>query len=241
MLSAAAGYDAWSGTYDDPGNGLLGPDLARVTSMIEGHRGGVALDAACGTGRYAEWLLGQGYEVVGVDPSPGMLKLAREKLPDVDFRDGDLSGLPVATGSADLAVCALALTHVEDLARPYQELARVLKPGGRLVVSDTHSLYLTSTRYPLVRQLPSGGFGYIPGWQHSLADHVNAALQAGFLVTAVEELKIGAIIDPSLEPEALTDASVPDPWRLMTWATIAANAAYSDTPRAMYLQLHKSA
>jgi len=241
LLSAADGYDAWSGTYDDPGNGLLGPDLARVTSMIEGHRGGVALDAACGTGRYAQWLLGQGYEVVGVDPSPGMLKVARQKLPDVDFRDGDLSGLPVATGSADLAVCALALTHVEDLARPYQELGRVLKPGGRLVVSDTHSLYLTSTRYPLVRQLPNGGFGYIPGWEHSLADHVNAALRAGFLVTAVEELKIGAIIDPSVDPEALADASVPDPWPLMTWATIAANAAYLDTPRAMYLQLHKSA
>jgi len=158
LLSAADGYDAWSGTYDDPGNGLLGPDLARVTSMIEGHRGGAALDAACGTGRYAEWLLGQGYEVVGVDSSPGMLKVAREKLPDVDFRDGDLRGLPVPTGSADLAVCALALTHVQDLARPYQELARVLKPGGRLVVSDTHSLYLTSTRYPLVRQLPNGAW-----------------------------------------------------------------------------------
>lgn len=37
------------------------------------------------------------------------------------------------------------------------------------------------------------------------------------------------------------DASVPDPWPLMTWASIAANAAYSDAPRAMYLQLHKSA
>lgn len=155
LLSAADGYDAWSATYDDPGNALLGPDLARVTSMIEGHRGGgVALDAACGTGRYAEWLLGQGYEVVGVDASPGMLKVARQKLPDADFRDGHLGDLPVATGSADLAVCALALTHVLDLTRPYQELARVLKPGGRLVVSDTHSLYLTSTRYPLVRQLP---------------------------------------------------------------------------------------
>lgn len=73
-----------------------------------------------------------------------------------------------------------------------------------------------------------------------MADHVNAALRAGFLVTAVEELKIGGIFDPSLEPEVLADAPVPDPWPLMTWASIAANAAYSDTPRAMYLQLHMS-
>ena len=143
--------------------------------------------------------------------------------------------------TADLAVCALALTHVEELAGPYGELARVVKSGGRLVVSDTHSLYPTSTRYPLVKELPSGGFGYMPGWEHSLADHVNAALEAGFTVDRVEERKIRRIIDPSFEPEVLGDAPVPDPWPLMTWATTAANAAYADAPRVMYLQLHTSA
>lgn len=241
LLTAAQGYDAWSATYDAPGNALLAPDHARVTSMIEGHSGGVALDVACGTGRYAEWLVGRHYEVIGVDGSPGMLTVASKKLPNVEFRDGDLSALPVGSEVADLAVCALALTHVEELAGPYGELARVLKSGGRLVVSDTHSLYLTSARYPLVKEMPSGGFGYIPGWEHSLADHVTAALEAGFTVDRVEELKISGIIDPSFDPEVRRDAPVPDPWLLMTWATTAANAAYADAPRAMYLQLHKSA
>jgi ubiquinone/menaquinone biosynthesis C-methylase UbiE len=206
--------------------------------MVEGHAGGAALDAACGTGRYAGWLVQQGYDVIGVDGSPGMLAVARRKFPDIDLRDGDLAALPVGSDSTDLAVCALALTHVEDLAAPYSEFARVLRPGGRLVISDTHSLYLTSPRYPLVEVLPDGAHGYLPGWAHSVADHINAALAAGFTISRVEEIKVSQIIDPSLAPEDLSGAAAPNPWPLMTWATTAANAAYADGPRAMYLQLH---
>lgn len=55
LLTPAEGYDAWAASYDDPGNGLLAPDLARVTPMIEGHPDRLALDIACGTGRYVEW------------------------------------------------------------------------------------------------------------------------------------------------------------------------------------------
>lgn len=50
LPTAAEGYDAWSASYDDPGNGLLAPDLARVTSMIDGHQGGLAIDIACALG-----------------------------------------------------------------------------------------------------------------------------------------------------------------------------------------------
>lgn len=239
-LTVAEGYDAWSASYDDPGNGLLAPDLARVTAFIDGHQGDVAVDIACGTGRYAEWLVAQGYQVVGVDSSPGMLEVARTKLPAVDFRIGDLGALPVSSGQADLAVCALALTHVEHLEAPYRELARVLRPGGRLVVSDTHPLFLGSLRYPLVKQLADGSFGYLPGWAHSMADHIAAGLAAGLTVTHVEELVMDGIVDPGRAPEDLRDAVLPDPWPLMTRATRAANAAYARTPWAMYLQFHRS-
>lgn len=240
QLTAAQGYDAWSIDYDEPGNGLLAPDFERVTAMIQGHPGGRAIDIACGTGRYAEWLVGQGYQVIGVDGSPGMLSVARRKLPQVDFRDGDLAALPVPSGSAELAVCALALTHVQDLAPVYAEFARVLTTGGRLVVSDTHSLFRTASRYPLIRQLPDGTFGYLPGWEHSLVDHVTAALAAGFSVQRVEEFVLDGIVDPSLAPEDLRTAAVPDPWPLMTWVSEAANAAWTGAPASMYLQLERT-
>jgi SAM-dependent methyltransferase len=168
-----------------------------------------------------------------------MLSVARRKLPTVDLRQGDLTDLPVPDRCANLAVCALALTHLEDLTDAYAEFARVLKPGGRLVVSDTHSLYLTAARYPLIKQLVDGEFGYLPGWEHSLADHLDAALRADFAVQRVSEFKLDGIIDPGLAPEDLRDAPVPDPWPLMTWVSAAANAAWAGAPASMYLQLQR--
>jgi hypothetical protein len=67
---AEVGYDAWAPTYDDPRNGLLAPDFERVTALADGTRRGRALDAVCGTGRCAEGLSAQGYDVVPADLRP---------------------------------------------------------------------------------------------------------------------------------------------------------------------------
>jgi len=238
-LTVEEGYDAWSTTYDDPGNGLLAPDFERVTALADGAPSGRALDAACGTGRYAEWLAEQGCQVVAVDRSEGMLAVARDKLNGADIRLGDLSDLPVESETIDLVICALALTHAEDLTRPYRELSRVLRPGGRLVVSDTHSLFLAALRYPLVMTLADGSLGYLPGWEHSVADHLTAALEAGLVVSRVAELTLDGLVDADVARLDLADEPVPDPWALMTWAPAATNAAYRGTPRAVYLQLHR--
>ena len=80
----------------------------------------------------------RGREVIGVDSSEEMLARARAKLPQADLRAGDLAALPVAGGSCAGAVCALALSHLEELAPSVAELARVLRPGGRLVISNPH-------------------------------------------------------------------------------------------------------
>ncbi len=126
-----SGYVRWAGVYDGAANPLIHVEEPAVRALIDALPPGRALDAACGTGRHARHLHSRGHRVIGVDASAAMLDVARHRLPDVDFRLGDLGALPVETASTDLVVCALALTHCERLAPPIAELARVVGPGGR--------------------------------------------------------------------------------------------------------------
>src|SRR6266511_4935980 len=73
------GYRQWSATYDEPRNDLFDCDEPIMHEILDKLPAGVALDAACGTGRYAAYLAARGHKVVGVDSSPDMLDLARAR------------------------------------------------------------------------------------------------------------------------------------------------------------------
>jgi SAM-dependent methyltransferase len=96
------------------------------------------LEAGCGWGEFAERLARElGADVMAVDLSPRMVKLARER--GVDARIADVQALPFADGEFDCVVANWMLYHVPDLDQALGELARVLRPGGRLVAA-TNSL-----------------------------------------------------------------------------------------------------
>src|SRR5438270_13129252 len=115
----AAGYDA------EAGGGLFAADEPVVAEYLRGREPGVALDAACGTGRFAEFLSRRGHRVIGVDSSPDMLACARRRVPDGDFHVAELDRLPPPDSAVDVIVCALALVHVPRLQPVLAELARV--------------------------------------------------------------------------------------------------------------------
>jgi len=99
------------------------------------------LDVACGPGIVAAAFAGEGAEVVGIDLTPEMLTLARERcaaagLENVRFDRGDAAALPYGDGEFDRVVCRYALHHVPDPERVVTEMARVCAPGGRVVVAD---------------------------------------------------------------------------------------------------------
>ena len=71
-----------------------------------------------------------------------MLEKARTRVPDAEFRIGELAALGLDAGSVDLAVCSLALTHLADPAPAIAELARVVRPGGHIVLSDIHPCWV---------------------------------------------------------------------------------------------------
>src|SRR5215467_10597305 len=95
VVDVASGYARWSQTYDNPGNPLIHLEQTVVWSIFETITPGMALDAACGTGRHARRLAELGNQVVGVDGSPEMLEKARASLPHAVFHEGDLTSLPL--------------------------------------------------------------------------------------------------------------------------------------------------
>jgi ubiquinone/menaquinone biosynthesis C-methylase UbiE len=103
------------------------------------------LEVGCGWGELAEWLAREtDAQVVAIDLSPRMVELARER--GVDARVADVQELPFADGEFDVAVAAWMLYHVPDLARAIAELARVLRPGGRLVAVTNSRFHLMELR-----------------------------------------------------------------------------------------------
>lgn len=233
-ITTADGYDGWSRDYDEPGNGLIDLEQPIVRDMLAGLPIGVALDAACGTGRHSEYLASLGHLVIGVDDSPGMLAKARAKVPGGEFHHGDLHRLPVADDQVDLVVCTLALTHIRHLAPVLAEFARVLRPGGHLVISDVRGLMINAHAYPLIKTAPDGRQGYIPGWHHQTSDYLVAALPLGFDVRGCFEPRFGELVDPESPVEPLPAGTVADPWLLHSRAPEATNSAYRDLPCAIF-------
>ena len=96
-------------------------------------------DLGCGTGELAASLAPFVARVIGVDASKPMLAAARRRLEDagnVELRAGELEALPIADGELDAAVLFLVLHHVAEPSRALAEVARALKPGGRVLVVD---------------------------------------------------------------------------------------------------------
>ena len=96
-------------------------------------------DLGCGTGQVSAALAPFVAHVIGVDSSAAMLQAARKRLQahgNVDLRRGDLEALPIDDARLDAATVMLVLHHVPEPARALADVARVLKPGGRLVLVD---------------------------------------------------------------------------------------------------------
>lgn len=123
-------YDRYMGRYSI----ALAPLMADVAGVAPGQR---VLDVGCGPGAMTAELvsrLGAG-SVLACDPAPAFLAACRERHPGVDVREGRAEALPFADDSADAALAQLVFHFVSDPEAAARELRRVVRPGGRVVLS----------------------------------------------------------------------------------------------------------
>lgn len=116
-------------------------DRPNTLQLLPEVKGKIILDAACGPGKYAEILIGQGAIVIGFDISPKMVELAiNRNINRGEFFIHDLSNnfVMVKDKSCDIVLCALALHYIENWTVTIKEFHRVLKDSGILVISIEH-------------------------------------------------------------------------------------------------------
>lgn len=195
-------YDSFAEAYSaDNEHSLMNayyerPAMLALAGAVAGHR---ILDAGCGSGPLSAALRDRGAEVTGIDASTAMLALARRRLgADAALHLADLRDpLPFADDAFDDVVTSLVLHYLEDWGPTLAEMRRVLRPGGRLIVSVQHPFvdyaiqdprpdYFATTRY-------CGEFVFgersvlLNFWRRPLHAMTDAFTAAGFRLAALSE------------------------------------------------------
>jgi demethylmenaquinone methyltransferase / 2-methoxy-6-polyprenyl-1,4-benzoquinol methylase len=133
-------FDRIAGVYDLMNSvmtaGLHHQWRRRAADLAEVGPGDRALDVATGTGDLAIELARRGADVVGSDFSAGMLELARRKAPDLRWEQANALELPYADGEFAAATVGFGARNFSDLEQGLREMARVVRPGGKVVVLE---------------------------------------------------------------------------------------------------------
>ena len=180
-------YDSFAQAYsaDDETNPINGyherPAMVGLAADVRGHR---VLDVGCGSGPLAAQLRARGAAITGLDASAAMIEPARRRLGEgADLHVADLAqSLPFADGAFDDVVASLVLHYLRDWSAPLVELRRVLRSGGRLIVSVHH---------PIMHKMANPEADYF----------AEALTDAGFAIAAISEPPYAPDTPPELVPD----------------------------------------
>lgn len=190
IVPVREGYDRWSPYYDRKGNRAVALKQREIVRLLGDVRGRTVLDMGCGTATNAIAMAEAGADVTAVDFSQGMLAQARQKpgAARVRFIEHDLeSPLPLETDAFDMVLCSLMLEHVSKLDGVFAEMARLCRPGGRVIVIEMHpAMFLKGVSAHF--HDPATGRDIRPrSIAHQISDLVMGALRAGLRVVEMNE------------------------------------------------------
>jgi SAM-dependent methyltransferase len=203
--SAANDYDSFAAAYaaETEANLINGyyarPAILDLAGDVAGRR---ILDAGCGSGPVLGALRDRGAVVTGIDSSPKMVELARERLgAEADLHLADVSSpLPFPDAAFDDVIVSLVLHYLEDWTAPLAELRRVLAPGGRLIAAVDHPFAITLLHreqgrtasyfetYDWTGEWTFGGQSALMRfWHRPLHAMTEAFTRAGFRISVISE------------------------------------------------------
>ena len=203
--AVANDYDSFAEAYSAENEASLlnayyeRPAMLALAGDVAGRR---ILDAGCGSGPLFAALRDRGAIVTGFDKSAAMVELARRRLgDDADLQVADLGGpLPFPDGEFHDVIASLVLHYLQDWGPALAELRRVLKPGGRLLVSVEHPFAITLMHHQAGREADyfatsnrtedytfSGQTAVLSLWDRPLHAMAGAFTAAGFRITVISE------------------------------------------------------
>ena len=181
---------AWA-TLAEAHNRPLFAALLDATGAGGGTR---VLDVGCGTGLTLVLAAQRGAVVSGIDVTPGLLAIARERLPGADLREGDMEDLPFADGAFDVVLGVNAFQFAGDPVRALAEAARVCRPGGVVAASlfaAPERSESTAVHHALAALSPPEKEGDHAPYALSAPGNLEAAMAAaGLTVTADGEVPV---------------------------------------------------
>ena len=201
----AIGYSAEDVALGEGAN--LGLGCGNPLALSEIAPGMTVLDLGSGAGfdAFLAWrIVGPSGRVIGVDMTDDMLARARENATklgaaNVEFRKGFIEKLPVEDASVDYVISNCVINLSPDKPAVFREMARVLKPGGRMAVSDI--VLLKDLPEEIARDV-AAYTGCIAGASR-MGDYLRYALQAGLSELQVKEVQWGAKLAQALMPDGL--------------------------------------
>ncbi len=211
-VSKAIGYsDAEISAVPDGAN--LGLGCGNPTALASLKEGEIVLDLGSGAGFdcfLASDKVGESGRVIGIDMTAEMIEKARGNATkgdykNVEFRLGEIENLPVADNSVDVVISNCVINLSPDKKRVYEEAFRVLKPGGRVMVSDI----------ALLEELPAALKGNIAAYVGCVAgattreEYLATVAAAGFTnVEIVKEVNVKGLYEESTVSFGLTEDEI---------------------------------
>jgi SAM-dependent methyltransferase len=179
---------------------------AAMLRRIRGRGFATALDIGCGEGRFCRMLRQQGIKAIGIDPTVSLLEEARRRDPDGDYVIGRAECLDFEDGRFDLVVSYLTLVDIPDFRSAIAEMARVLRPGGSLLIANMTSFVSACVADGWVRDESGRRLHYkvdryldefpqwlewdgirIENWHRPLSAYMGALLENGLVLRFFDE------------------------------------------------------
>lgn len=179
------GYDKYASSYDKKAAFLNSFERGAIENLIGDLSGKTILDVGAGTGRVFDLLRKRGTllnakEIHAMDISRNMLGILKKKHPQTAIAHGDMLAMPYEDDSFDIAVAAFAIVHLKSLETFFNEIYRILKPGGVFIVTNVNQkkapkLWTDKREKIVVKSY------------YNLPEHVIKALNGAFFHIEIEE------------------------------------------------------